>query len=1065
MANFWLFRVLCLPFLLALLSVCRPSLLNARAEAPQRDTLYRFTGNSRLSRRFTGSSVSAWKRVHAAYNEVLVLTDIDDTLWCSGGWRLAGKSLGGVDADFLRGQTYPGIGALYFILSAGPHVTGAPVNMFLPTCPTGLASPTVETCEVNGSHMWRARSEGRTLRGEALRGPKQDNAQEHKGNSAVAKQALPPRVGLLTARASTSAMKNITRSPFFYSAVSSALIHGARQMYGPAVEDWGRIRFENNMELLRHVIGGQHSRGRGKVSGFKEALAKFPGETPVFFGDTGERDVEAGAGMALHAQDKLAAVFVHVVFDDVASEDLDGVERPAASLPQPFNLRFNGRRIPSLQLAYDVVACLTPTERKPRSFAELSDSHLYSAGMSVASVLKPLMASYARQVRRHREKMAEEAEPQRRTPDEGVRDFMALPIFFLKYRDLYIKPVTMGGKPPVSSFKQAISRISSGLRFGVAHVVDLQWPEEENLRSVTEIVPVPLDEVGDAGKPGDPGVPFIPYRTALGAGISAFVLEMLTLQDLVNLAVASIRDFRSLGPPQSCSQKESLEDLYSDLRYMLELTGEAMQTVHVENRAILEDGIMAVRVFRAKAKDSCIPADRTEPWTVSEDTSACLALFRSPLPGGVPSAEPAAGFQQAPGLGSIPPEVVPLARAVCTFKDQLQHWLSAGADEIEVLSLEFAVALNQAVEISNGTYRPGGTQALPADGQTPSPDRKEKFVDALVGNLDSIPTYPEHAYSLVAPSLLPPSASGTVNLGAPPSAAAAQSPFLSSVLPGTIGAGDETARPPREYGSAADASTSAPVAVASFEAPLRSDREVVAPSAPAADLVARTPKVEPASLLAIGGGRALLEHIRATDRRTLLPRTSAGLGGWAERRFSHGYSEVDPTASLHFEGFSPPPGGLWGQGQARRSHSRGSGSSPANDCPLDGLQNFLATMRPICEQQKKTLGLASPCAFMSRLLYKENLIQIFADVTSWYEAGARAPFYISKMHLSLDPAKSKLDAMTKKEDRSFQRVGLGVLRRGRGHSTYDVARLKESHRQFDRTDFAFTLPECNPFDA
>lgn len=64
----------------------------------------------------------------------------------------------------------------------------------------------------------------------------------------------------------------------------------------------------------------------------------------------------------------------------------------------------------------------------------------------------------------------------------------------------------------------------------------------------------------------DLGVPFVPYRGTLGAGISAFLLEMITLPDLVNLALAVVRDYRSMGPPDSCPQRDTLDELLWDLR-------------------------------------------------------------------------------------------------------------------------------------------------------------------------------------------------------------------------------------------------------------------------------------------------------------------------------------------------------------------------------------------------------------------------------------------------------------------------------------------------------------------
>lgn len=55
--------------------------------------------------------------------KLLLATDFDDTLVASGGWKLKvfNKFMGGVDASYPRGVSYPGIGALLYLLSLGPH--------------------------------------------------------------------------------------------------------------------------------------------------------------------------------------------------------------------------------------------------------------------------------------------------------------------------------------------------------------------------------------------------------------------------------------------------------------------------------------------------------------------------------------------------------------------------------------------------------------------------------------------------------------------------------------------------------------------------------------------------------------------------------------------------------------------------------------------------------------------------------------------------------------------------------------------------------------------------------
>ncbi|KEP63489.1 UNVERIFIED_CONTAM: hypothetical protein HHA_312420 [Hammondia hammondi] len=1078
--------VFSLSSLVALYSVWQ-NLFHARAARP--NLLRRLPGASELLRSLSGSGISAWRRVRAAFHEVLVLTDVDDTLWSSGAWRLGGKALGGVDEDLSRGQTYPGIGALYFLLSAGPHVTAAPVNKFLPTCPAPLVSPLFETCQVGDARRSLAGVAGRDTDSWVLGGGERaKELQDYRRKPAEKRPPLPPRVGLLTARASSTAMRSFTRSASFYTAVAAALIHGARQIYGPGVEDWGRVRFENNMELLRDVIGGQHSRGRAKVTGFKEALEQFPTQTPVFVGDSGERDVEAAAGMALFAQEKLAAVFVHVVFNNWGNENPDETEQAVATArAAPFTLRFNNRRIPALQLAYDVQANVHPSDPKPENFAALSDTHLYSAGMHVAGVMKPLMIAYGHHSRRQRANPTERHDRRTNKDEEGIRDFVALPIFFLRFVDFTVKrSMSVRRQTTSNPFRKLYSRLSTGLKNSVSKVVDL-WAEEEQLRSYTDLRAVPADELGGSS---DPGVPFIPYRTVLGAGISAFILEMITLQDLINLAVSSIRDFRSLGPPQSCAQKQGLEDLYFDLRYMLELTGEALQSVHVENRVIFEDGVAAMGTFYAKAVDACIPSGPAEPWTVGEEINACLALFRTPRAAGISPRDPTDSLPEAAGLGDIPHAVLPLARVVCTFVDQLKHWRSAGADETEMLSLEFSVALNEAVDMSNRPFGIGGQPVTSLANL--SGDSTSREVPRPSGSLRmaTVPMYPlsdTEVASVLSPSLRSRPTSGTVNLSLPvPPGSPGHSSFPRVSLTGRPGDGADATSPGRgnesNFVSPSVLSPRSPTSPASDPAPMSPDRPHLYSTAEAErqNLERRIPRAIATSTQAPAASHSRSDSLQI-EGTTGSPSSVQSRGASADRQRPQGRIEDGATVSPFSPGRSTAAGPS-GKGQASVDIVRSGAlsahlswasraalgeviSAAPSDCPFGGLRKLLATMRPICEHQKKLLGVASPCAFMSHLLYEEGLMHIFATVTAWYEDGAREPLYISKMHLTLDPAEAKLETLRKRESDNFANLGMGVLKRGRGHSTYDFDRLQANHREFARSYAGFKYLSCNPFEA
>lgn len=73
------------------------------------------------------------------------------------------------------------------------------------------------------------------------------------------------------------------------------------------------------------------------------------------------------------------------------------------------------------------------------------------------------------------------------------------------------------------------------------------------------------------------GVPFASYRSTVGAGLASWALGMMPVQDLVSLVVASVRDFRSLGPPTHCWQRPVVQQLLFDILvgwgHLLQLSG------------------------------------------------------------------------------------------------------------------------------------------------------------------------------------------------------------------------------------------------------------------------------------------------------------------------------------------------------------------------------------------------------------------------------------------------------------------------------------------------------------
>lgn len=127
--------------------------------------------------------------------------------------------------------------------------------------------------------------------------------------------------------------------------------------------------------------------------------------------------------------------------------------------------RFNGHKIPAIQLTYSVEAWLHPKDPEPESFAQLSDTHLYSAGMLVGRELKPLMIGLAR----------ESIEALTRGQQPGP-----LPIIFLKFKELRVRrSKDVHPQTTTNPLKRLYRRLSIGIRKGVNRMLSVQWDEEK----------------------------------------------------------------------------------------------------------------------------------------------------------------------------------------------------------------------------------------------------------------------------------------------------------------------------------------------------------------------------------------------------------------------------------------------------------------------------------------------------------------------------------------------------------------------------------------------------------
>ena len=194
-------------------------------------------GNVRTARRF--------------YTQVV--TDVDDTLKSSGGVNVGGIALGGIDVQYARGESYPGVPEFMLQVSLGPTFT-KPQPHHNPHHSWIAAKPAILT----------ARADEFKLALEL----KQDNP------VAVAFREAGERVGIV----------DWGLGPVLYGSVAEWIVQDRK----------GLRKFNNFERLLEQDPSGQ--------------LLQY-----IFVGDVGELDQEAGETMLREYPEVVQAVFLHVV--------------------------------------------------------------------------------------------------------------------------------------------------------------------------------------------------------------------------------------------------------------------------------------------------------------------------------------------------------------------------------------------------------------------------------------------------------------------------------------------------------------------------------------------------------------------------------------------------------------------------------------------------------------------------------------------------------------------------------------------------------------------------------
>lgn len=214
-----------------------------------------------------------------------VISDVDDTIKSSGGVNVAGVALGGIDAQYKRGDFYPGVFQFYFELS-----------------------------------MYSVEQIDETFF---------DQEEVDTGSDAVSNSTPkinPPKVSILTARAEEfKAALELKEDSKLALAFRKTGENGGVQGWGLGPVLYGSV--------AEWVI--QNKKGLRKFNSFEQLIRQDPtGQIMqyVWIGDTGELDQEAGETMLREYPEVVKAVFLHVVS-----------EFPYPSIPPPKLI--NGRPV------------------------------------------------------------------------------------------------------------------------------------------------------------------------------------------------------------------------------------------------------------------------------------------------------------------------------------------------------------------------------------------------------------------------------------------------------------------------------------------------------------------------------------------------------------------------------------------------------------------------------------------------------------------------------------------------------------------------------------------------
>ncbi|KYK65955.1 putative transmembrane protein [Toxoplasma gondii TgCatPRC2] len=582
-------------------------------------------------------------------NSVVLATDVDDTLIASGGWKIRHPPvyIGGADTMYSMKTGYPGMGPLYYLLTRRPGKQEEVLHGTPPASPT--TSTTSGATDSSSASLIRAAGQDSPPAREQSR-------------------VLP--LIMLTARLSMKFLRPIFRPRSLYTQMARLYDYGAAMMTKSLYVAENSLLMENPQPIVT-AIRGKGRRGLNKVNGIEiymrqaadgtadPSLPLTPATRFMFAGDTFERDLEACSVLGMRQQKSFLSCFMHIVFDATTA----GGSRQGAFPPTFGSSDFrDAEELPRDVILFNLAkhGVSEAVDLSPKSTVNRQGEFSGALGAAVRYAVRlppdalpswgdasceQVRLDYAWQL----------------SQQVGVRlRHLLNTLRFSWKRDNMSNILELESSPPLiflncSHIERAEPGDGPSIRF---------LPPEESSPFSGPL----LDQNGRVRVDGL-GLPIVTYRTAVGAALHARFLNLIDQKDMANLAVATIRQQRNLGPPATEARAEQWTELMADLRLQQLIFGDVPPAA-----------FLAAHSFSVNSSLSDSTGQRLRTVTCRTQQEETFELFAKVLRS---TFEAGQAYQAA--LETAWSAWTRASRLYCVYEPEFLHLCTAGQAELEYL--------------------------------------------------------------------------------------------------------------------------------------------------------------------------------------------------------------------------------------------------------------------------------------------------------------------------------------------------------------------------------------------